>query len=60
MREQTYQVRMQNGVIGDVTTTLKANELLHRFAMCLYTVDGEVRKAYGTVAYIYDGDLNGE
>ena len=50
----THQVRMQSGVVGDVTTTLKAHELVGKFAMCLSTSDGEILKAYGVVLHIFE------
>ncbi|MGL4517344.1 MAG: hypothetical protein ACRCUH_11725 [Shewanella sp.] len=50
----THQVKMQSGVIGDITTSLKAKELVGKFAMCLYTSDGELVKEYGTVSHVYE------
>jgi len=53
MKSFTHQVRLENGTIGDVTTTLKASELLGRYAMASVEIDGEIRQVYGVVEHVY-------
>ncbi len=54
MTLQTHQVRLHNGTIGDVRTTLKPNELHGRFVLAITTIDGETVKRYGTVSHVYE------
>ena len=49
----THTVRLACGTIGEVTTGLKAKELLGRYAMASVEIDGEVRQVYGVVEHIY-------
>ena len=58
MKSLTHQVRLENGTIGDVTTTLKASELTGRVAMVTYELDGETVKQSGIVAHVFtQGEL---
>ena len=58
MKPFTHQVRLENGTIGDVTTTLKAPELTGRVAMVTYELDGETVKQSGIVAHVFtQGEL---
>lgn len=50
----THQVRLDNGLIGDVTTGLKAKELLNRYAMASCEIDGEIRQVYGVVELVLE------
>ena len=53
MKSFTHQVRLENGTIGDVTTTLKASELQGRYAMVSVEIEGETPQVYGVVAHVY-------
>ena len=53
MKSFTHQVRLENGTIGDVTTTLKASELQGRYAMANVEIDGETRQVRGVVEHVY-------
>ena len=58
MKTFTHQVRLESGTIGDVVTTLKANELEGRLAMAMTTIDGETVKQSGIVSHVYEqGEL---
>jgi len=49
----THTVRLECGTIGEVTTGLKAKELLGRYAMASVEIDGETRQVYGVVEHVY-------
>ena len=54
----SHNVRLSSGVIGVVVTSLKPKELLGRFAMVTYELDGETVKQSGIVAHIFEqGEL---
>ena len=49
----THTVRLACGTIGEVTTGLKAKELLGRYAMASVEIDGETRQVRGVVEHVY-------
>jgi len=54
----THAVRLECGTIGEVTTGLKAKELLGRYAMANVEIDGETRQVRGVVDHVYvQGEL---
>jgi len=50
----THQVRLQSGEIGSVAITLKPREIVGRYVMLSFEVDGEVMRKYGIVAHVYE------
>lgn len=54
MPMNTHTVRLACGTIGEVTTGLKAKELLGRYAMASVEIDGETRQVYGVVEMVYE------
>ena len=50
---QSHTVRLEGGVMGVCFTSLKAKELLGRYAMASVEIDGETRQVYGVVEHVY-------
>lgn len=50
---KTYQVRLNCGFIGTVTTPLKEHEQIGRVAMATTEIDGQRVKKHGIVQHVY-------
>lgn len=49
----THQCRLDSGEIGEVSTTLKPRELIGRYVMLSFEVEGEILRKYGTCVHVY-------
>lgn len=53
----THQCRLDSGEIGEVSTTLKPRELIGRYVMLSFEVDGEIIRKHGYVVEVIEKDF---
>lgn len=51
---QTHQIRLQNGVIGELCTTLKPRELIGRPVLIKAEIDEETVSVAGVVQHVFE------